>query len=109
MVRGFATGTCLVRGAGQIAVRGGPLMAASDRFGITVNVVAPGAVAGPPTHYSAAEEQQVCQRIGLRRLGRPEEVAAVVGFLASARASYINGAVIAVDGGFTTRVGNADG
>lgn len=68
-------------------------------FGITVNVVAPGAVAGPPTHYSAAEEQQVCQHIGLRRLGRPEEVAAVVGFLASARASYINGAVIAVDGG----------
>ncbi|WP_339434680.1 SDR family NAD(P)-dependent oxidoreductase [Pseudomonas orientalis] len=68
-------------------------------YGITVNVVSPGAVAGPQTHYSEADAQEVCRNIGLRRLGRPDEIAPIVSFLASARASYINGAIIAVDGG----------
>lgn len=67
--------------------------------GITVNVVAPGAMAGPLTHYSEAEANEICRHIGLRRLGQPSEVASVVAFLLGAEASYINGAVIAVDGG----------
>ncbi|KPA95984.1 SDR family NAD(P)-dependent oxidoreductase [Pseudomonas asplenii] len=67
--------------------------------GITVNVVAPGAIAGPLTHYSETEASEICRHIGLRRLGQPAEVAGVVAFLLGAEASYINGAVIAVDGG----------
>lgn len=41
-------------------------------------------------------------RVPMRRLGRPDEVARVVLFLATDLASYVNGAVIVVDGGFLT-------
>jgi 3-oxoacyl-[acyl-carrier protein] reductase len=41
------------------------------------------------------------EEIPLRRFGRPEEVAEVICFLASDRASYVSGAVIPVDGGMT--------
>jgi 3-oxoacyl-[acyl-carrier protein] reductase len=68
--------------------------------GITVNAVAPGFIATDMTDAlgedatSAAAEQ-----ISLGRLGTPEEVASVVGYLASDGASYITGQTIVVDGG----------
>jgi 3-oxoacyl-[acyl-carrier protein] reductase len=72
--------------------------------GITVNAIAPGRIDtdrmrelyggdGP----SSAELEQV----PLRRVGTAAEVGAVVAFLASARAAYVSGAVIPVDGGLT--------
>ena len=68
--------------------------------GITVNVVAPGFIA---TDMTDALGEQVTDRaveqISLGRLGRPEEVASVVGYLASDDASYITGQTIVVDGG----------
>jgi 3-oxoacyl-[acyl-carrier protein] reductase len=45
--------------------------------------------------------QQMKERVPLRRLGTPEDVANVYAFLASDDASYINGAVIEVAGGLT--------
>ncbi|MCS7100442.1 MAG: SDR family oxidoreductase, partial [Burkholderiaceae bacterium] len=45
--------------------------------------------------------QSLVDRVPLKRLGRPEEVANVYAFLASDEASYINGAVIEVAGGLT--------
>jgi 3-oxoacyl-[acyl-carrier protein] reductase len=50
--------------------------------------------------YDAVVED-VVRRIPARRLGRPEEIAAVVAFLASEQAGYLTGTVIQVDGGVT--------
>jgi len=47
--------------------------------------------------------EQVVSSIPQRRLGQPEEIAALVIFLLSGEAKYINGAVIPIDGGFTAQ------
>lgn len=66
------------------------------RSGVTVNAVAPGWIA---TGASTPEELAAARNTPLGRAGSPEEVAAAVLFLASDRASYVNGAVLVVDGG----------
>lgn len=66
--------------------------------GITVNVVAPGLIAGRMAQDSFAPEQ-IKQMVPAARAGKPEEVAALVRFLCSEEAGYINGQVIGVNGG----------
>jgi 3-oxoacyl-[acyl-carrier protein] reductase len=69
---------------------------------ITVNAVAPGLIETEATaHLDEAMVGKILQEVPLGRLGRPDEIAAMVSFLASAEARYITGQVVAVDGGFT--------
>lgn len=68
--------------------------------GITANAVAPGFIASDMTAALSPEQrQQILSGIAVGRLGKPEDVAALVLFLASEEAAYINGQVIKVDGG----------
>ena len=68
--------------------------------GIAVNVVAPGVIAGSMAQ-DAFPTEQIKQMVPAGRAGTPEEVAALVGFLCSADAGYINGQVIGIDGGMS--------
>ena len=67
--------------------------------GVRVNAVAPGPV------YTRPEARELFDTLGattlLKRAANPEEIAEVVGFLASPRASYVTGAIVAADGGRT--------
>lgn len=67
---------------------------------ITVNCIAPGIISSPmsdtiPQKY----REELEMKIPMRRIGKPEEVAAAVGFLSSNEASYITGHVLQVNGG----------
>ncbi len=73
-------------------------------LGITVNVIGPGAIDTPMSRSTRmskeAMDQFLAQNVPLKRIGRPEEVAAAVVFLASEEASYVTGATLFVDGGW---------
>lgn len=72
--------------------------------GIRANLVAPGAIETDMNRIlreNVSERDKVLKRIPVGRIGRPEEVANVVEFLASDKASYITGATFYVDGGMT--------
>ena len=67
---------------------------------ITVNVVAPGFIETDMTEELGSEiADEVASRVAVGRLGRPEEIAAAVGYLASDDAAYVTGQTLVVDGG----------
>jgi NAD(P)-dependent dehydrogenase (short-subunit alcohol dehydrogenase family) len=71
--------------------------------GIRVNTVAPGVIDTPmtaPMHDLPELLAEELHHVPLGRMGRPDDVAAAVLFLASAGARYVTGSVLAVDGGY---------
>lgn len=81
----------------QLAFEWGP-------HGIRSNVISPGLIHTPLTELYYADAQIRQQRedaVPLRRIGAPEDIANAVVFLVSDRSSYVNGAEMVVDGGFT--------
>ena len=69
------------------------------RYGITVNCVAPGILdEGVSDHLPPARKEEYLRHCALRRVGKLSEAADVVAFVASERASYMNGATVVVDG-----------
>lgn len=74
----------------------------ADAPGVRVNAVAPGFIITPMTerHIDPAFRERVSARTPMGRWGDPQSVADAVLFLASARASYITGIVLPVDGGY---------
>lgn len=81
----------------QLAFEWGP-------HGIRNNVISPGLTRTPLTEPYYADSQMREQRenaVPLRRIGVPEDIANVAIFLVSDRSSYMNGAEMVVDGGFT--------
>jgi 3-oxoacyl-[acyl-carrier protein] reductase len=76
--------------------------------GITVNAICPGFIATERVEQLTKTKpemmKQMRAQIPMGRIGTPEELAAAVTFLASERASYITGAVLQVDGGFTRSI-----
>jgi 3-oxoacyl-[acyl-carrier protein] reductase len=73
--------------------------------GITVNYVAPGFIATDMMSAYETYREKMESQIPVGRFAKPEEVAAVVGFLMSDAAAYVTGAVIPVDGGLTAQIG----
>ncbi len=80
--------------------------------GIRANVVSPGPIYFNGGFWHDVEQndpelfRSIVEKNPMRRMGKPEEIANVVAFLASPMASYVNGANVVVDGGHTRRIQN---
>lgn len=106
---------CAIYGASKAAIAQLAKSTALDyaQYGIRVNCVCPGTI-DTPMYQSVLQQfqqktglnessirDQVAEKLPLKRVGQPEEVAQVVSFLCSEAASFITGALMNIDGGYT--------
>ncbi len=103
------TGVGIAGGAHYTASKGGVLGMTETlaielaEYGITVNAIAPGAIDTPMIKDAGIDEKALeglLTKVPLKRVGTPEEIAAMVIYLASEESSYSTGAVFYVDGGW---------
>jgi 3-oxoacyl-(acyl-carrier-protein) reductase len=74
-----------------------------SRYQINVNAIAPGLIDTQMTQAIPAEvKEKFIAKIPMHRMGKPEDIAAIIAFLASDEANYITGQCIQIDGGLTT-------
>lgn len=100
---GFAGAAHYTASKGGILGMTATLAAEWAPLGITVNAIAPGAIDTPMVSAAQFPEEGMkgmIARIPLKRIGRPEEIAAAVVFLASEESSYVTGATFYIDGGW---------
>ena len=94
----------LLRGqGGRHAASRAPSAMELGPMGIRVNAIAPGMI-GTPASIAQFDETTIAARqaeMPLGRFGAPEEIAALAAFLASDEASYLQGAIVTADGGWT--------
>lgn len=96
------TGYSAAKGGIQSMTKSLAVTYAADN--IRINCVSPGAIETPTvTALTGKTEAELIAEHPIGRLGRPEEVAKCILFLSSDEASFISGAVLAVDGGYQTR------
>lgn len=107
---GFPTGSAYVASKHALIGLTTSVSAELAPRGIRVNLVCPGFIDTPMHHRARAilgdaiYDQGVLPQVHLRRAGRPEEIAQTILFLCSDAASYISGATLTPDGGFTLTV-----
>lgn len=108
---------CAIYGASKAAIAQLAKSTALDyvAYGIRVNCVCPGTIDTPMYQHVIRQFQKennlseqairasVAERLPFKRIGQPEEVAAVVSFLCSDAASFMTGALLTVDGGYTVQ------
>jgi len=76
-----------------------------SRYNINVNAVAPGFIDSILTQQIPAEiREKFIQRIPLKRMGSPSDIANLIAFLVSDEAAYITGQTIVIDGGLTAGI-----
>jgi NAD(P)-dependent dehydrogenase (short-subunit alcohol dehydrogenase family) len=100
---GSGTAPAYASSKGAIAQFTKSLAVAWAAEGIRTNAVAPGWIETPMTQgmqADAAYNQRVMARSPMKRWGRAEEIASVIAFLVSPAASFVNGAIMPVDGGY---------
>ena len=76
--------------------------------GVTLNTILPGSIATERAYSLAGSpedaEANASEQVPAGRMGKPEEMAAAAAFFCSARASYVTGETLAVDGGMTRSI-----
>ncbi len=100
----FGAAGASIYAASKHAIEGLTQSAALEaaEFGVRVNVVAPGPIdTGMLTRFTGNDERKagLVSTVPLKRMGRPEEIAQIIVFLASDKASFSTGATFAADGG----------